>query len=172
MNIKQDILDWIKTFVEVSHPLWGDLPPCPYARAAKVNNEIDIVVQDDVEYYQFIKENIESFKETDLEVRLIVAKEKMDPVEYTDFIKEQNRQIIQCGLYILSDHPDIIEMNGPINVQQGTYVITYIQRIENLKKASENLHKTAYYDNWDKEVYKRIVLDRQELWDKYKNGPV
>ena len=34
------IQNWLKTFVEVPHPVFADMPPCPFARQARLQNKI------------------------------------------------------------------------------------------------------------------------------------
>ena len=36
------LLKWMEEFVEKPHPSMGNWPPCPYARQARLNNNIDI----------------------------------------------------------------------------------------------------------------------------------
>ena len=37
------ILQWMEKFVEVPHPSFGNMPPCPYARQYRVQDKIKIV---------------------------------------------------------------------------------------------------------------------------------
>ena len=95
--------------------------------------------------------------------------DEIDPDEYTTFIDETNKQIIQRNVYLLTDNPKIKETNHGISVQQGKYVITFVQYIDKLKEASKLLHSTSYYDNWEPEFYDEVVGKRKKIWDKYKN---
>ena len=174
-QIEQAIIHWIKTFVEVPHPMWGDMPPCPYARTARIeNNDMVINVQPDgSDYYAFIEQCIHGFKDDDIDVALIVAQRasEVDPDEYTKYIELRNTQLISSSLYLLTDHPEIKEMNNGVCVQQGEYVITFLQRIDRLSKATERLHDTKYYDSWSPEMYDDVVVQRHKVWNKYHDGP-
>jgi len=173
MDIKQEILHWIKSFVETPHPMWGDLPPCPYARSARINGELDIQVQDDSSYYDFLDQQIETFYETEFDTRLVVAKNKddIDIETYRNYIHEKNKHVIEFNLILLTDHPDVSEYNHGVNVQQGSYVITFIQRTNKLLDASKKLHiNTDYYNGWDENIYKTVVLDRFDKTETYING--
>ena len=160
-QIKDSIVQWMKEFAEAPHPLWNDMPPCPYAKSARLkSNGLDIVVQGTEDYYDSIRQGVAVFKESVTEVMLIVAHTVVDPIQYTQQINEINQTILSDGLILLTDHPAIVEFNHGVSVQQGTYVITFIQHISTLLAASKQLHKTAYYDNWEPSQYKSVVTDR------------
>ena len=48
-TIEQDILSWSKDFLEHPNPLLGNKPVCPYAKTARKNDKIKILVVDDGE---------------------------------------------------------------------------------------------------------------------------
>ncbi len=52
-EIKEDLITWMKDFVEKPHPSLGNWSPCPYARQARMNDKIDIVFADP-NYLQFV----------------------------------------------------------------------------------------------------------------------
>jgi|TARA_B110000977_G_C11044673_1_gene480114 hypothetical protein len=159
-NIIKDVTDWIKNFVEVPHPLWGNLPPCPYARQARVESgKLAIRVQDQRGYFFFIENQIEIFKEGEFDVIVAVANKWINPNKYTRFIDQMNRELDE--IVLLTDHPDILENNNGVNVQQGEHVLTFIQNGKILEQSSKFLHETTdYYDKWDSDFYKTVVLDR------------
>ena len=39
----QTIRKWISNFVTKPNPVFGDLPPCPYAQKAMVDNKVEFV---------------------------------------------------------------------------------------------------------------------------------
>ena len=43
-QVTQDITQWIQNFVEVPHPALGGWPPCPFARQARLNRTIQVLV--------------------------------------------------------------------------------------------------------------------------------
>ena len=40
--VESSLLKWMEEFVEVPHPSLGGWPPCPFARQARLSNNIDI----------------------------------------------------------------------------------------------------------------------------------
>ncbi len=40
--MKEQILKWMQDFVEQPNPKLGNWAPCPYARSARINNQITI----------------------------------------------------------------------------------------------------------------------------------
>ena len=45
--MKDDIIRWMKEFVEVPHPNFGNFAPCPYAKEARIENKIKFVETQD-----------------------------------------------------------------------------------------------------------------------------
>jgi hypothetical protein len=41
-TVESALLKWMEEFVEVPHPSLGGWPPCPFARQARLSNNIDI----------------------------------------------------------------------------------------------------------------------------------
>lgn len=63
-------------------------------------------------------------------------------------------------LWLIWDHPDQINRINGIETNNKKYAILLIQKLSELNKYSEKLHKTNYYEFWDKEYYNKIVKDR------------
>ena len=42
-SAEEYLTEWMKKFVEKPHPLLGNMPPCPFARKARLRNRIKIV---------------------------------------------------------------------------------------------------------------------------------
>ena len=51
INLKNKLTEWITSFVEVPNAKLGNFAPCPYARAARVNNQIEIIESDANDLY-------------------------------------------------------------------------------------------------------------------------
>ena len=66
-------------------------------------------------------------------------------------------------LWLIWDHPDQInEING-VKTNNKEYAILLIQKLSELNQYSKRLHKTNYYDFWDKDYYTKIVENRCNL---------
>ena len=40
---REEVIRWVKEFVEVPHPMFADYPPCPYAKQARLAGKVDFV---------------------------------------------------------------------------------------------------------------------------------
>ena len=63
-------------------------------------------------------------------------------------------------LWLIWDHPDQINKINGIETNNKEYAILMIQKLSELNKYSNKLHKTNYYSFWDKNYYNKIVQDR------------
>lgn len=74
-------------------------------------------------------------------------------------------------LWLIWDHPDQINKINGVETNNKEYAILLIQGLSELNKYSKRLHKTNYYEFWDKDYYNKIVKSRAEIdgFEKYKN---
>lgn len=67
-EIVSKLTKWMTDFIEVPNPKLGDWAPCPYARQARVNNNISIKFADISELTKVVRESI-----TELESKEVVV---------------------------------------------------------------------------------------------------
>lgn len=148
---RKDVLRWIKEFVEVPHPVFADLPPCPYARQARLRGKVEFVELLSDQSDSHIHDLIDKFDTDKKDVLIIIA----DPERWT------GRQTKQLGvklnsiykkrdLVIMEDHPDIVEKVKNIKLNNGKYILLLVQSRTKLKKFEDKLRQTEYYKNWSK----------------------
>ena len=41
--MKQKVIEWIKNFVEVPHPDFGGMSPCPFSKRARERNRLNFI---------------------------------------------------------------------------------------------------------------------------------
>ena len=161
------ILQWMEKFVEVPHPSFGNMPPCPYARQYRVQDKIKIVETPLVPKWgapQDIWVTAEQVYETwndDFEA-IIVARENVarryNSAEMVSArIKELNDKYKSKDLVALEDHPmDPEEIDG-VQMNHGGLILVVIQRLSKINKHSEMLKGGEYYDKWSQQNLDDVV---------------
>lgn len=162
-EVKQKMLSYIQNVLESSHPAFSGLPPCPFARKARLQNQIDVwVYAFDVSAWQSSSEvhaRIESFlSHSTYEVLLVVHPhvQALGFVELQSLICLLNEQLSSLGLVVFGGHPeDAFEVNG-IRTRQDPFINFTVQRLDKLLAARQMLKGTRYYDAWDDKALQSI----------------
>lgn len=161
---QQYLTEWMKSFVEKPHPYLGDMPPCPYARKARLDNKVKMTwiskQEHDANIYKLIRD--ESFEK--LDVMILIADRRRWTWQGAYELREQlNKEFAKQDKVVLEDHPDYKEKIGNINMSNGKYCLLFVQKKSKLNKFSKLLSKTTnYYKNWSKKELNDIVTWRFE----------
>lgn len=142
-----DVVNWITGFVEKPNPLLNGWAPCPYARAARVQNRIriDIGVAPWLDLRQTAKHGM-----SDLDVIVKIY----DPAEWpldrfrSEWQSAQQEFLTPSGLLCLEDHPDDPEQVNGVTMNQGTWALLLLQQQNKLEEAAQQLAARGYYDGW------------------------
>lgn len=164
--IAQEIREWSARIVEVPCPAFGNMPPCPFARQAWLNESVMVHVSPNLDSIIEIKA---VFPPTDnlLHVFAITDTENFTPEDLVDWIDEQNDQ--HFGVWIMGFHPDSAE--DPLTPEYeglgaDDYAIVLVQSLSHLVEASEQLRKSNYYDNFPPEDM-AYINHRKEIYDAW-----
>lgn len=161
ITITQDILHWIENFVEKPHPALGGWPPCPFARQARLQRKVEIIIGIDP-YYDMKSRSVQGMG--DYEV-IVYA---YDPAvwDYTQFstaLKDANQEFLLCrDLLALEDHPGDPEMVKGISMNQGTYALAMVQSLSKLDTASAQMHNKGFYDSWPEDYLEQLFQHRKD----------
>ena len=146
----QDLKNWILGYLSKPNVVFNGLPPCPYAKKAWLDGNVEI--KKFVSYDQIRK----SLKD------IVGSRVKIFYYEYPILPSAEKLKSIVSWLgrdypdYIFYDeHPDTIEMIGDEVVNSGVTAIIIQERKDLLEKRAE-LEKTGYYDKWTPEMKERI----------------
>ena len=66
-------------------------------------------------------------------------------------------------LWLIWDHPNKINKINGVETNNKEYAILLIQKLSELNKYSDKLHKTNYYSFWSEGYYDQILGDRTDL---------
>jgi hypothetical protein len=159
-QVKHDITEWIKTFVETPHPLLNGWPPCPYARQARMQGTVDILIGT-VPSQDLAKFAVQGMGQFEV-VALIydpaawpLAKFRLDWIAALPATRS-------AGLYILEDHPQEPETVNGVSMNQGQYAVLFVQLRDKLESAASQLASKGYYHGWDREYLTGLFEGRED----------
>ena len=147
----QTIKKWISDFVTKPNPVFGDLPPCPYAQKAIVDGKVEFLELDAIGQFGTIFTHIWDFDFDKKDVLVIIA----EPDQYTaketvEIADKLNKALMANDIVILEDHPKIKEKVKQVKLNNGHYILFLAQRLSKLNKFSRMLEAGPYYKNWSK----------------------
>lgn len=167
-EIEQDIWSWIQNYIEEPHKFYDyKFAPCPYARAARLKNKIDVVAYESGNTVEFIRVQVDQLISNDQHSQKIMVFPPSLRWKYHVrwFIKRLNREIVPKGYYI--------QYGGAKNtvskyssILGGEYVLVIINKVSDVIDGHKALLRTSYYDNWSLKHYKNVVLRRQGVIDE------
>ena len=153
----QTIKKWISDFVTRPNPVFGDLPPCPYAQKAIIDGKVEFVelnaTADWTTIYQLIWNT--DFDEKDVLCVIV------DPLQFTaqetvSIADVLNERFMPRDVVILEDHPDIDESVKGVKLNNGHYTLFLAQRLSKLNKFSKMLEAGPYYKNWSRSYLESV----------------
>jgi hypothetical protein len=177
-TITEDILDWSENYLEPKNKYLGDVPVCPYARMARLKKTYRILECDNfTEFQDTIIKGAELAKDPDIQIVMVGCTDiGYEPEELGAVIDILNRILVPQDIYLMASHPHDDEEDEPVEFletgewePENEFMMVLIQKYDELEKASDNLRKTGYYDNWPSDyyegtVYKRKSYRRYQKW--------
>ena len=155
----QTIRTWIKDFVTKPNPIFGVLPPCPFAQKAIVDGKVEFLELDGVGEFGTIYSHIWNFDFDQKDVLVLIVEPDQFTAKETVAIADRlNLYYMPKDVVVLEDHPKIKESVKNVKLNNGHYILFLVQKLSKLNKYSEMLEKGPYYDNWSKS-YKKSVKD-------------
>jgi hypothetical protein len=157
-NVRQKLTDWLVNFVEKPNPFLNNWPPCPYARQARVANQIHIVFDSPLEIAQY-----KSSLDTHDVVVLCFDHTKYSASQIELFAKHINSILIWHDCVVLEDHPESEEFINDAKMNFGECGLMILQRLSKLNTAADQLRDKGYYDTWSEENLDQVVNWRYDI---------
>ena len=151
-TVTQALLKWLEEFVEQPHPGLGGWPPCPYARQARLSDNILIKPGTDPYYDSMSLLTYDWSREA-----VVFWYQSFDPKIFVTMVNNANEQLLPRNIVILEDHPDTEEITSGVRMNFGFCPIIVCQQLDKLNTASEQLKSKGYYDTWSDEDVDKIV---------------
>jgi len=159
----QQIQTWIKDFVTKPNPVFGNLPPCPFAQKAIIDNKVAFVELDSIAGYSSLYHHIWRFDFDKQDVLVLIAEPDHFTAEQTIEITENlNSYFMPRDVVVLEDHPKINEYVKDVKLNNGHYILFLVQRLSKLNKFSKMLESGPYYKNWSKSYLESVKGFREK----------
>lgn len=160
-TVTADILKWCETFVESPHPALGGWPPCPFARQARLNRTIQVLLGADP---YFDLRNRARWGMGQYEVIAYAY----DPAEwpYARFhhgIEAANTEfLVSRDMLALEDHPEDVENVNGVVMNQGQYALIFVQSLSKLNAAAQQMAAKDFYHGWPEEYLTGLFNHRAD----------
>jgi hypothetical protein len=156
-TVETALLKWTKEFVEIPHPKLSNWPPCPYARQARLSNNIDIRQGTDpyadclsLLYNEWQHEAVIFWYDHN-----IVSSEDL-----LHDVNNANQILLTNDIVALEDHPDAKEIINGVKMNFEYCAIIILQKNSKLNSAADQLRSKGYYDNWTQADIDKITAWR------------
>ena len=131
----EKIRTWLDEFVTKPNPVFGNLPPCPFARKAILDNKVHFIEMPPITtystLYQFICEA--DFEEIDV-LCMIIEPDRLTAKETVELAHDLNQYFMSKDVVVLEDHPDIDERVKDVRLNNGEYILFLVQSLSKLNK--------------------------------------
>lgn len=170
-EITAEMLRWSEHFIEEPHPVFGGLPICPFAKAARLKRSIRFEVlsfaSDPLEPDGRVMHLIGEFLgDEDLETLFIIHPEtgRIDARALEAWIERLNARlavsVVTRDLQAFEAHPDSEFSIGGVYTRRSPYPSFQILRRSLLKDASGSLLGSSYYDHFTPEMLAAVGMPR------------
>ena len=120
----QTIQTWIKDFVTRPNPVFGNLPPCPFAQKAIVDGKVKFLELDGIGEFGTIFTHIWDFNFDKKDVLVIIAEPDQFTAKQTVEIADKlNFAFMPRDVVVLEDHPKIKESVKGIKLNNGHFIL-------------------------------------------------
>ena len=133
--IKEQLSKWMIEFLEKPNSLLGDWAPCPYARQARINNQIEIVTSNAADLYMDAIDSLTHLENKDVVV-VIFDHNKIDPVTLQEIVGYLNARLMPIDYVVLEDHPNSPEYVNGVKMNFGHCGLLLLQKLSKLTNAS------------------------------------
>ena len=161
-TVEEDIISWAVDHIEKK----GDkFPICPYAKQARLNKQVKIVIVDKSDdFLEEVCNEAGVLFEQGLKLIILACSDmKMTADDLNNHIHALNHVYVPLNTYLMASYPEDEQeefMEGDWEPDNEFFMVL-IQPFKELEDASAHLEKIGYYNNWSQEYYADTVLKRQ-----------
>lgn len=180
--IENEVRLWSKHYLEIPNVHLNNMPACPFAKKAWLENKVDIQHRDpNIGYTRNLHQYVQKlvFPEKEILIFCDIFFKGYSLNKFQKIIDNFNNQYNKKDLYFLGFHPK----NPPTDEEQEfltnpsgnksdlphstiDFSMMLVQKFSQLYEASDRLKRMGYYDKWPKEYYDDVVAQRQEQYEK------
>ena len=159
----QTIQKWISEFVTKPNPVFGNLPPCPFAQKAIIENKVEFLELNSIACYNTLYQHIWDFNFEEKDVLCMIARpDHFTAKETINLADDLNQYFMSKDIVVLEDHPKINEYVKDVKLNNGHYILFLVQSLSKLNKFSKMLESGPYYKNWSKSYFESVKTFREK----------
>ena len=153
----ETIQNWISDFVTRPNPVFGNLPPCPFAQKAIIDNKVTFLELDGVASYPTLYQHILECDFDEIDVLCMIAQpDQFTAMETVKLAEDLNGYFMKQDIVVLEDHPNIKESVKGVQLNNGHYTLFLVQRLSKLNRFSKVLEAGPYYKNWSRSYLESV----------------
>ncbi len=159
----QKVQNWLNNFVTKPNAVFGNLPPCPFARKAILENKVHFEEMVSITSYATLYQEIFNFDFEEKDVLcMILPADHFTAKETTKIAKDLNTYFMKHDVVILEDHPKIKEYVKNVKLNNGEFILFLAQSLTKLNHFSKILEAGPYYKNWSKSYLESVKGFREK----------
>jgi len=167
------MLRWSEEFVEQSQPVFGNLPVCPFAKAARLRRTIRFEVMpfdgmDPLEDAGAVLTLVREFsRQPEFETLFVIhpERDRLSARALETFVSRLNARMLAdastCHFQVFEAHPDSQFCVGGVYTRRGPYPSFQVLSRALLKTSSDSLLGSQYYDQFTPEMLKMVGMPRE-----------
>jgi len=153
----ETIKNWISEFVTKPNPVFGNLPPCPFAQKAIIENKVEFLELDGVAGYPTLYQHILDADFDEIDVLCMIAQPDHFTANETEKLaRDLNGYFMRHDVVVLEDHPDTPESVKGVKLNNGEYTLFLAQSLSKLNRFSKILEAGPYYRNWSRSYLESV----------------
>jgi hypothetical protein len=157
-EIVREFTQHILDFVERPHPKLGNLPVCPFARKARLENRIQFeVLELTREGVLGLVPSFEAKPEFDTLICIDPRKDGLSAVEVRRLVEVLRPPLLAMNLEALGGHPeDLFNIDG-LYTRREPYPNVQLQRSDIAERAYQSIKNSGYYERWTEDNLRDVT---------------
>jgi len=147
--------------VEVPHPGLGGWPPCPFARQARLNRTVQVLIGTDP--YLDLRNRSRWGMGTHEVVIYAYNPAEWPYLRFHTAVQDANTEfLLSQDILALEDHPDSVEDVNGVIMNQGQYALILVQSLSKLNTAANQMGAKGFYHTWPEEYLTELFEHRTD----------
>lgn len=174
-EIEADIRDWSRNVLEIPNPnLPNNMPACPYAKKAWLDNKVKVVEVDAIIYE--MTQRVRTFTDSSYDLLILASFNLPSCILLWEIAEILNNIHAKDDIHVMVFHPEygaedadldfLTDHEWESGIEQD-YCMAFIQRLSQVDEASRRLEKLGYYEAFPEEDYHTLVVERRR---RIRNG--
>jgi len=153
-EIREKLYEYITNFIIVPHPAFNNWPPCPYAKKALMDNKVEILFTTFKDVVDTLHDGFELINSNEKEVVAIAFDREEYHESLHQIVVDFNKEYMLKDCVLLGG-PDQYTVNG-VDMTFKPCCIIWLQKLSDLREASDKLFEKGYYNHWSSADLKNI----------------